>query len=51
MESKFNNPLQSLDHWEDDLLERYPEKDLKTKEEEIARKEIEIQKAKERVQQ
>jgi inositol oxygenase len=33
MESKFNNPLQSLDHWEDDLLERYPEKDLKTKEE------------------
>ena len=21
-----NNPLKSLDHWEDDLLERYPEK-------------------------
>ena len=26
-----NNPLKSLDHWEDDLLERYPEKKSKKK--------------------
>lgn len=33
MEDKIKNPLDSLDHWEDDLLERYPEKNLKSKEE------------------
>ena len=32
MEDKIKNPLNSLDHWEDDLLERYPEKNLKSKE-------------------
>ena len=33
MENKNTNPLQSLDHWEDDLLERYPEANSKSKEE------------------
>ena len=33
MEDKIKNPLDSLDHWEDDLLVRYPEKDKKAKEE------------------
>ena len=33
MKDKIKNPLDSLDHWEDDLLERYPEKNLKSKEE------------------
>ena len=33
MIDKTENPLDSLDHWEDDLLVRYPEKDLKSKEE------------------
>ena len=33
MEDKIKNPIDSLDHWEDDLLVRYPEKDKKAKEE------------------
>ena len=33
MEDKIKNPLDFLDDWEDDLLLRYPEKDLKSKEE------------------
>ena len=31
MENKNTKPLQSLDHWEDDLLERYPEANGKSK--------------------
>lgn len=33
MEDKIKNPLDFLDDWEDDILLRYPEKDLKSKEE------------------
>ena len=33
MEDKIKNPLDFLDDWEDDLLLRYPGKDLKSKEE------------------
>ena len=32
IEDKIKNPLGFLDDWEDDLLFRYPEKDLKSKE-------------------
>ena len=33
MKNNIKNPLESFDHWEDDLVKRYPEENTKAKEE------------------